>query len=486
MKKISINPKRFKYGTLGTVVTVVFIAVIVLINIITSMLIDRFQLKIDLTPDKSFTITNQTKDYLKKVDKDITITILKDKTEFISSDVYSKQASEIISKYSQCSDKIKVQYIDPDKNPEIMTKFNKTYKGDLSGKLMLIQNGDRIKAFTQDDLFSTNASDYSKSCIAEQSITSGIMSVLDANPKKVSVLLGDTVSQITPFTDLLGKNGYEIAEVDPLTGTIDQDSDLVIVNTPLNDYTQDEIKKLDKYLYNDGNLGKNIMYIASYQQKETPNLDAFLAEYGLQIGAGYTMDINKNNLVQLGESSYGVITSLSNEGYSADVAQTSLPVILPYTRPVNLLFETKDTRSTEVLLNTSDTAIVITPDLPSDTDFTKLPQGYVKAAAVGSKYAFDSKDKKQTSSILAVGSDLMLDNALITDVRLNNGDFMVSAINKLTGKSAGITIVPKNLSSENLTITQAQYNTIRFMVIILIPLIIVIAGIVVWVRRRNR
>ena len=299
-------------------------------------------------------------------------------------------------------------------------------------------------------------------------------------------MLGDTVSQITPFTDLLGKNGYEIAEVDPLTGTIDQDSDLVIVNTPLNDYTQDEIKKLDKYLYNDGNLGKNIMYIASYQQKETPNLDAFLAEYGLQIGAGYTMDINKNNLVQLGESSYGVITSLSNEGYSADVAQTSLPVILPYTRPVNLLFETKDTRSTEVLLNTSGTAIVITPDLPSDTDFTKLPQGYVKAAAVGSKYAFDSKDKKQTSSILAVGSDLMLDNALITDVRLNNGDFMVSAINKLTGKSAGITIVPKNLSSENLTITQAQYNTIRFMVIILIPLIIVIAGIVVWVRRRNR
>mgnify|MGYP001037077114 CR=1 FL=1 len=62
-KKKSFNKKKLKYGSVATIITVIFIAVIVFINLIAGILTERKGLKLDLTPEKYYDISQQTIDY---------------------------------------------------------------------------------------------------------------------------------------------------------------------------------------------------------------------------------------------------------------------------------------------------------------------------------------------------------------------------------------------------------------------------------------
>ena len=63
---------------------------------------------------------------------------------------------------------------------------------------------------------------------------------------------------------------------------------------------------------------------------------------------------------------------------------------------------------------------------------------------------------------------------------------MVSAINVMVGKENGLVIADKALEQTNIAITEGQLSGLRTLVIIIIPLIVVVIGLVVFVRRRNR
>ena len=66
----------FKYSTMSTVMIAVFIVCIVLVNILATALSQRIAaLNIDFTSSKSYTITEENKEYIKAVDKDIVITV---------------------------------------------------------------------------------------------------------------------------------------------------------------------------------------------------------------------------------------------------------------------------------------------------------------------------------------------------------------------------------------------------------------------------
>ena len=50
-KKLTLNRKKIKYGGLATAITAIFIAAVVLLNVVVSTVMDRYPLKLDLTSD---------------------------------------------------------------------------------------------------------------------------------------------------------------------------------------------------------------------------------------------------------------------------------------------------------------------------------------------------------------------------------------------------------------------------------------------------
>lgn len=505
--KKPLNTKKLKYGTLATVFTVIVVAIVVAINLIAQDVTERFDLTMDLTDNDIYTVSQDTIDYLKDLDQKVEITVLADESAFENNAIYFKQASEVIKKYALYSDNISVSFIDMNKNPNIVSKYNDIYKGDLAeGDIVIFREGtsdedsDRIKVLSLNNLFTTSTDNYGNTTVtqsnAEQELTSAVMYVTDANPKKAVLVSTDMPTSVyasaQSLLKMLNSNGYDLEEVDLLTNDLDVEStDLLLILSPLNDFNNAVIDKISDYLYNDGKLGKNVLYMANYDQNKTDNIDAFLEEWGLSVGDSYIAETNTSasqNVTVYGlgytiRSSIGVI---ANDDYADLVSDTTLPIAVPLPRPIETLWETNGDRETSVILTTSNTSALVPRDASDDFDISTAVTGMQNVMAMGSKYIFDDNNQKVTSNVMVMGSAFMSDIYITSDTSYNNGEFILNSVNKMTGKSSGITIVPKSLSISTISIDDTQVTAIRTVVMFVIPLVIVAIGVVVYVRRRNK
>lgn len=505
--KKPLNTKKLKYGTLATVFTVIVVAIVVAINLIAQDVTERFDLTMDLTDNDIYTVSQDTIDYLKDLDQKVEITVLADESAFENNAIYFKQASEVIKKYALYSDNISVSFIDMNKNPNIVSKYNDIYKGDLAeGDIVIFREGtsdedsDRIKVLSLNNLFTTSTDNYGNTTVtqsnAEQELTSAVMYVTDANPKKAVLVSTDMPTSVyasaQSLLKMLNSNGYDLEEVDLLTNDLDvENTDLLLILSPLNDFNNAVIDKISDYLYNDGKLGKNVLYMANYDQNKTDNIDAFLEEWGLSVGDSYIAETNTSasqNVTVYGlgytiRSSIGVI---ANDDYADLVSDTTLPIAVPLPRPIETLWETNGDRETSVILTTSNTSALVPRDASDDFDISTAVTGTQNVMAMGSKYIFDDNNQKVTSNVMVMGSAFMSDIYITSDTSYNNGEFILNSVNKMTGKSSGITIVPKSLSISTISIDDTQVTAIRTVVMFVIPLVIVAIGVVVYVRRRNK
>ena len=496
-EKKPFNKRKLKYGSLATAVTVIFIAAVVLLNILATQLTDRFGLKIDTTKEQIFEISEQTTDYLKTLNEDIEIAVMCSEETLDNGSIYYKLVKEVTEKYAQNSDKITVSFYDTEKNPEIVTKFS-AYTSETvgMGKIVVFCNG-RIKVLNMSDLYETTM-DYQTyqqsitAITAEQVLTSAVMFVADPNPPTIAVI---SCQQSDPaaisfgqFKTILEDNGYTVETVDPLTQDISSDYSMVILPAPYSDLTETVITKLDDYLYNNGDLGKNLLYFASFDQRETPNLDAFLEDWGISQGNGYVSNTNAAEMLKVGiaglQNYYAVPQAKLSSANQDLVKSTSLPVAMPMSRPLSLLFETNDDRETEVILTTSETSVIVDENTTNE-NIGSLPQSEQNVMVRGGKHKYEGAEQI-SSNIIACGSVFAVDYYITSTNALNNQELVVNLINKYTGKNEGITILSKSLELESIQMSQQTASGIEVTVQIVLPLIIAAIGTCVFIRRKNR
>ena len=152
MKKITLNKRRLKHGSLATAMTIGLVAVLVLVNVIVGLLVERFPMDIDLTTDNIFQLSDESIEYIENLDQDVTINVLADEETFSGQNDYYRQANEVIQNYTKYSDRITVRYIDLYTNPELQQKYSKET---LSVGGILVECGERYQTLTAYDLFNT-------------------------------------------------------------------------------------------------------------------------------------------------------------------------------------------------------------------------------------------------------------------------------------------------------------------------------------------
>ena len=384
-EKKPFNKKKLKYGSVAVVITVVFIAVVVFVNLIAEILTDKKNLKLDLTAQKYYEVSQDTIDYIKDIKKDVVIDVMYQKENFEKSS-YMKMVLETLNKYQQNSDHIEVEFHDIVSEPDVINKYSDVYSGTIQQGSIVVACGDRVKVISSiDDLFTIDTSSYyqtGSSTITgykgEQELTSAIMSVTDANPQKAAFISkyngsaiyhSDNAYSISALYNLMDKNGYEVSEVDIMTDEISPDDyNIVVLPAPVNDLSEDSIKKLDDFLYNNGDLDRDLIYIADVLQYSTPNINDFLEVWGIEVGGSivYESDKNKSQYVTTMKGQLSApIAEMADETYSEGLSNTKLPVIVPLARPVNLLFDANVDRTTTALLTTSDTSFLYPLEMQS-------------------------------------------------------------------------------------------------------------------------
>ncbi|MBQ9208021.1 MAG: Gldg family protein [Oscillospiraceae bacterium] len=493
-KKRSIARRKWKYGSVATAVTVVVVALVVLFNVVVNLLSEKIDMSVDLTKNGTFEISQETMDYLATVNEPVEIVCMSDENTFKTSNyVYYKQAYEVLRKYTIYSDNVSLKFVDMVKNPTYADRYKSMYKGEIDAYSIVVSSSKRIRVIAIQDLYNTemNYNTFSQQVVssnAEQELTSAIMYVTDPDPLQAVVFNSETAgTSYDNVMALLNANGIDTTEIDPLSQEIPEDADIIVINAPLNDYDDSIIDSIYSFLDNGGRLGRNLIYIADYSQKSMKNMETLLSEWGIGIGDGVVGDMDTANLQT---QNYYIVRDYIKEGdYTLNVASFDLPVIDYQSRPLTLLFDNADTRSTVALLQTADTGFVFTEEMREAAERGEngdIDNGVQTTWALGRKYMFDENNQAHYSNVLVIGSSETLDESMTSTTYFNNGDYFISILNSMTGKNTGISLVAKDLTSETFDIDNSKVSTGFTVFVIVLPLVVLVIGVVVFIRRRTK
>ena len=487
--KMSFNKRSFKRGALSVVLTVVFIAAVVVLNVIVGIVSERVNTTADLTANAIYSLDEKTENYLNDtLNSDVTITVLNSEKAFEEQDSAYKQIKEILKRMEMQSGHVKINYLDIDQNPNYTAQF----KGETLAKNYVVvecEKTGRHKIISPYDYFSfdQNYLYYGyyvvESSNIEQEAVSAMMYTTSDRLVRVAFTEGyGESSTSSALQNLLSRNGYEV-ETLPLatTAEIDPEIDYVVIFAPELDLDQAQLAKLDKFLDNDGKYGKNVVYFASAQQRRTPNIDEFLADWGMAVGYEIIGQVDPNYLIAA-DDLYAHLQQLCDTDYTKDVYGTRLYTYGMDQRPVYQL-ENSYTDIT-VLMKTYNNAYLFPLDTEEakDFDYDKAVTGEFNDVLVAQK----TTESGDLSRVCVVGSEHLATNWMMSFTNSNNAEFFVGMWNYISGRKQGMTIKAKSLTPVTFEMNVKTANTLSIILCVVIPVCVIVLGIVIWLRRRHR
>lgn len=487
--KRKFNVRSFKHGSLSVVLTIVFIAAVVLVNVIVGLISERFDTAADLTDTGLYTLDETTESYLANIlNTDITLTVLRTEKNFEEQSSPYKQIHEILKKMEMTGGRVKVNYLDLDQNPNYTSQF----KGEtLEANYIVVEcpKTGRHKILSPYEYFSFNQSylqNYGRYVVdgsnIEQEAVSAMLAVANEDVVRVAFTEGYGESDSRALQTLLSKNGYEVETVNlTTTDEIDLGIDFVIMHAPKIDPDAAQLAKLDKYLDNGGQFGKNVFYFASTNQPETPNIESFLNDWGISVGYAEVGQTDANYLIS-SMTLFAHIQQICDTEYTRNVVNSTLYPLGADLRPVYVL--ERSTSDREVLMTTYDNAFLYPLNRSENEEFTfdSAESGLYNDVVMSSRVHTDG----MRSRLCVVGSDQISGDIFMSYSNANNPEFFIGIFNAISGKEDGVTIKAKSFSNVTFEMNAATANVLAIVLCIVVPVLVIVLGIVIWVRRRHR
>lgn len=476
--------RKTRHGTLAIMLSVIFIAIIVGLNIVLTILSNNFTfLNLDLTSNSVYQLQDQTVKQLKNVKDDVNIYILADEKAFESYGDYYVQANKLIKQFPKENSKIHLKYKNLTKEPNFTLSYP-DINWSNSATLILVESGKEYIGVTNEDMFDyeTDYSSYSYTVSGqhvEQAVVTAILNVTSKDKVTVSVLEGQDEKDCSAFTTLLQNSAYNVKKLNLLTSDFDKETEFLIIYAPAKDIDDDILEKIETWLENGGKYGHNLIYFPMDSKEETyDNLNSLVEDYGMQLQKGYVFETDTSKIT----GNYGATAPLMDYNKDDDIfiknLKSKTPVFMPYTTPVKIT----DKTTARYLLTSSDKAVLYPFDADENWDYKKASKSALYGACVGTKTKDDS-----SSNLFVIGSYDALSSSPLSSSSVNNAEFFTNIFNSLTDKKdTGITIQGKTLDNQSLGINQSQLIIINIIVRYIIPFGVLILGIVLWIFRRHK
>ena len=149
----ALTSKRARHSSASIVITALFIAVIIGLNVVTTLISNRgVSMSWDLTADKIYKLTDDSIEQINKLKDDVTIHVLAKEKELQDSHEYYYQINALLREFESKSKHITLNYVDLPSNPTFINKYPNV---DWYGKtnLLLVECGDNYLSVTPEDVF---------------------------------------------------------------------------------------------------------------------------------------------------------------------------------------------------------------------------------------------------------------------------------------------------------------------------------------------
>jgi len=513
VKKIK-NQALLKRGGYSLAITAVVIVGVIIFNILVSTLSTKLGLEFDMSSDKVNSMSQENIDYIKDIDTDVSVIFCADKESYIGGYMtyyaqqynvvydaaeYYNQTVSLVEKYADYNSKIDVEFIDTQSAEftDIAALYaNETINyGDII--VSAENNGNkRHKIISFTDIYelyedeSYAAYGYSMSYVSgnniETALTSAIDYVVSDKVKKIAVIAGHSANDYTAsYQAMLKTNNYEIDVIsDGIITSISNKYDAVLIAAPTVDFLGSELDAISDFLDNDGMLGKGLLFFADASMPYLSNLYDFLEQWGIAVEEGIVYETDTSNHLPDLPTAIGIYPTSTDDKITAGMTI----FITDSNVPMKAAFENEDGIKVTTLASSGKTAIA-------------APAGVSNGWTGASNYT-----KDEYSAIIQAEKKKMVDNEYVSSYvmafssvqfiqsdynelsSVSNKDITIAVAERAVGaEDSGILFVSKVITNENYTdkVTESSVVLIRIIFMGLLPVVLIVLGIYVYIKRRN-
>jgi ABC-type uncharacterized transport system involved in gliding motility auxiliary subunit len=469
--KKGFRRKSFIYSGNTLLVVVIVLAILGLANYFLS----KHNYRADFTAAKIHSLSDQSVTVLKNLKTDISI------KGFFREGNYSRAAMENLLKiYAYHSARIKFEFIDPDKNPGLVKRYDVTQDGTT--------------------VFEAGGKESRITASSEEDITNALIKVTRAGKKVIYFLEGHGEATLAETGDSgystakteLEKLSYEVKKQSlALADSFPKDCALLVVPGPQKDLLPNELDTINKYIQDGGRV------FFMVDPETAPGMKPFLVRYGFKLDDDIVVDTVSRLLG--GDYFMPVVSQYEEHPITRKFGYATF---YPYARSVEISDTKPEGATLTALAKTSPNSWAEREltDKQVKFDKDKDRQGPITLAAVASlkvkpegaspaeakpieKAAGEKTTNEKEARIAVVGdSDFIKNNYYNLS---GNGNFFLNIANWLTEESDLISIQPKTQTPRTIQLTPSQGRLLFFASIVILPLAVLIIGVYVWLRRRS-
>lgn len=498
-RRWSFTKKKIGTGVFSAGLIGIMCVIAVVVNLIVAGIPTTYT-SLDFSYTQLFSLTDDTKDYLKNLDTDVTIYVLNSEK--------SKDATiaETLERYESLSSHIKVEYINPSTSPNFYLDYTDSTPTTNS---LIVVSDNRSKVIDYNDIYDYDTSmDYStyqynqtiKGYDGEGQITSAIEYVtMDSDTLPVIYqLTGHNETTLgSNFSDVISKANITLKSLELFNEEkVPDDASAIIINSPTEDFNEADAQKVIDYLNNGGKA----MIVGCYAYNDNlTNFNKILDTYGVSFKKGV---VAENDTSKYYQNPLYVLPDVKSTDYTADAAdgyvflagtsaidypqtsgQTDAQADEDATESTESSDDGEKVITYEQLLTTSDQA-VLKSDWQNITT-SKYEDGDEK----GSFTVGLAIDDPNTGAVVTVfGTPYVVDDTYDNAVSGNNADMFKDVISKMAGDvELSTSIIPeKDYNLSNITINTMAAIWTGISIMIILPIILLIAGIAIWAVRRKK
>jgi ABC-type uncharacterized transport system involved in gliding motility auxiliary subunit len=455
VKRIFVG-RQVRYGSNLLILGIAFIGILAVVNYLMFNNPKRW----DLTEDQENTLTKETMDTIDAFPGEVSV------VGYFSPEMPSDEARSLLDDYAFYSDgKISYQFVDPLANPVAAQQANITRDGTI-----VFTSGNRQEQVTY---------------ASEQEFTGALVRLLSDEQKAVYFLEGHgeyspeetgAAGYSLAKQTLEGKN-YTVSNLNLLvTNAIPEDAAVIIVAGPIYPLEEQEVALLGDYVSQGGALivMEEPLPLTEFDDHSDLLAKYLLESWDIQYGADIVIDQTSQQPFVAYADQYGshVITEKMQRVATAYPTSRSVQITenLDGVYPIELVLTASQSWA-ESDFEALDAGEEVVPD---EGDLVgPVPLAVVVEATLGENRVavFGDADFANDENFTYLG----------------NGDMFINTVDWAAGQEALINLTPKNQTERLLLPPQPYFmNLVLLLVVFVIPGVVLISGIVVWIRKRQR
>ena len=487
------RPKKIRRVQIGFNVLAQIILILFLAAMVNSIAFKHYQ-RWDFSRDQKYALSDKTKRFLRTIKGKMRIIVFFSPSTAIAADVQN-----LLTEYQYAAKgKIDVEYIDPERNLSRAKELFDKYKVVSDESLLVIDYEGRSKTVKASEMAEVDQSGMAMgegprvtAFKGEQAITSAMLDLVEGRKNTLGYVLGhkepplsenSTISVLKTFIENENIKFQELNLFD--VDAVPADLKTIMIIGPQYDFSDREMKLLRDFWDKQGRI-----LILLDPGPKTPKLNAFLNDLGVKINDDRLMAFLRTGIQEMALTRDVQAHFLGGSPITKRLADVHA---LFFGGTSSLTLEPERVRAANIRIEPliqADKGYFAETDYNTDnqakfqTDAKKTGASPTIGASVEKGGSADKRVQVNSSRLVVVSNATFVqDNAITQDQQAL--DFISGSVNWLLSQEQLIGIAPKIPRPLTFSLNEDALRNLRWIVLVLIPLVFAALGTAVWWKRR--